>query len=171
MLPVSLMVAAKTEDYQLFGEVLNRGGRRYLGVVRERQAACLEPLLQERAKYPIQTLLAAPRDRLWVSKIAESPAQGGRGMLVNGTMLSGQGCYSKNKFQRAVLEKFSLTIVQLPHTDIFVSLCEKSPIGKPGRGIVLSVVEGTVAPIHWEELDRHLSKNCKKRTRATLWMS
>ena len=41
--------------------------------------------------------------------------------------------------------------IQLPDTDIYVSWGKKAPIGKPSWGNMLSVVEGAMAPVPWEQ--------------------
>ena len=65
----NMMAASKTEDYQLLGEVLDQGlnelsySREDL-TVRQRQATCLGPLLQQGEELQLQILLALFRDGL-----------------------------------------------------------------------------------------------------------
>ena len=67
-----MMAASKTEDYQLLGEVLDQGlkelgySREDLSVepVRQRQAACTGPILQQGEELQLQILLALFRDGL-----------------------------------------------------------------------------------------------------------
>ena len=70
--PSNMVAASETEDYQLLGEVLDQGLKEWgysskrpeCGVVRQRQATCLGPLLQQGEKLQLQTLLALFRDGL-----------------------------------------------------------------------------------------------------------
>ena len=54
---------------------------------------------------------------------------------------------------RSPLEKLTLTSIQLLDDAIYVPLGGKTPIGKPGRGCMPSVVDGGLAPVPWEDLD------------------
>ena len=51
------------------------------------------------------------------------------------------------------MDKLTLTSIQLPDDAIYVPLGRKTPIGKPGWGSMLSVVDGSLAPVPWEDLD------------------
>ena len=51
------------------------------------------------------------------------------------------------------MDKLTLTSIQLPYDAIYVPLGRKTPIGKPGWGSMLSVVDGSPAPVPWEDLD------------------
>ena len=70
--PSNMMAASKTEDYQLLGEVLDQGlkgvgllsRRPKCGTVRQRQAACTGPILQQGEELQLQILLALFRDGL-----------------------------------------------------------------------------------------------------------
>ena len=63
--PVRMMAASKTEGYQLRSEGAGLLQRRpEPGVVRQRQATCLGPLLQQGEKLQLQILLALFRDGL-----------------------------------------------------------------------------------------------------------
>ena len=69
--PSNMMAASRTEDYQLLGEVLDQGLKELgysrepeRGVVRQQQATCLGPLLQQGEKLQLQILLALFRDGL-----------------------------------------------------------------------------------------------------------
>ena len=54
---------------------------------------------------------------------------------------------------RTLLDKLTLSSIQLPDDSIHVPLGRKTPIGKPGWGSMLSVVDGSLAPVPWEDLD------------------
>ena len=58
-----------------------------------------------------------------------------------------------NEYWRTLLDKLTLTSVQLPDDAIYVPLSGKKPIGKPGWGRMLSVVDGGLAPVPWKDLD------------------
>ena len=59
----------------------------------------------------------------------------------------------QNEYQRTLLDKLTLSSIQLPDDSIYVPLGRKTPIGKPGWGSILSVVDGSLAPVFWEDLD------------------
>ena len=52
-----------------------------------------------------------------------------------------------------LLDKLTLTSIQLPDNAIYLPLGLKTPIGKPRWGSMLSVVDGGLAPVPWEDLD------------------
>ena len=63
------------------------------------------------------------------------------------------GAHGGNEYSRTLLEKLTLTSIQLPDDAIYVPLGRKTPIGKPRWGSMLSVVDGSLAPVPWEDLD------------------
>ena len=63
------------------------------------------------------------------------------------------GAHGGNEYWRTLLDKLTLTSIQLPDDAIYVPHRGKTPIGKPRSGSMLSVVDGSVAPIAWEVLD------------------
>ena len=63
------------------------------------------------------------------------------------------GAHGGNEYWRTLLDKLTLTPIQLPDDAIFVPLGRKTPIGKPGWGSMLSVVDRGLAPVPWEGLD------------------
>ena len=50
------------------------------------------------------------------------------------------------------MDKLTLTPIQLPDDAIYVPLGRKTLIRKPGWGSMLSVVDGSLAPVPWEDL-------------------
>ena len=58
-----------------------------------------------------------------------------------------RGAHGGNEYWRTLLEKLTLTSIQLPNDAIDVPLGRKTPIGKPGWGSILSVVTGGLAPV------------------------
>ena len=63
------------------------------------------------------------------------------------------GAHGGNEYWRTLLDKLTLTPVQLPDDAIYVPLDRETPIGKPGQWSMLSVVGGSLAPVPWEDLD------------------
>ena len=63
------------------------------------------------------------------------------------------GAHGENEYWRTLLDKPTLTPIQMPDQAIYVPLGRKTPIRKPGWGGVLSVVDGGLAPVPWEDLD------------------
>ena len=63
------------------------------------------------------------------------------------------GVHGGNEYWRTLLDKLTLTSTQLPDNAIYVSLRRKTPIGQPGWGSMLSVVDGSLAPAFSEDRD------------------
>ena len=63
------------------------------------------------------------------------------------------GAHGGNEYRRTLLDKLTLTSIQLPDDTIYVPLRRKTPIGKPGWGDMLRVVDRSLAPVPWEDLD------------------
>ena len=64
-----------------------------------------------------------------------------------------RGAHGGNEYWRTLFDKLTLTSIQLPDNAIYVLLGLKTPIGKPRWGSMLSVVDGGLAPVPWEDLD------------------
>ena len=52
------------------------------------------------------------------------------------------GAHGGNEYRRTLLDELTLTSIQVPDEAIYVPLGRKMPIGKPGWGSMLSVVDG-----------------------------
>ena len=63
------------------------------------------------------------------------------------------GAHGGNEYWRTLLDKLTLTSIQLPDDAIYVPLGRKTLIGKPGWGSMLRVVDGSLAPVPWEDPD------------------
>ena len=63
------------------------------------------------------------------------------------------GAHGGNEYWRTLFHKLTLTAIELPDDAIYVPLGRKTPIGKPRWGRMLSVVDGSLAPVPWEYLD------------------
>ena len=175
--PATLMVAAKTEDYQLLGNVLDQGLKE-LGYSRE-------DLTVELFASDKQHVLD-----LYCSKGANSsykfywPALGMAygnprfselGKVLTKVALECSrmvmcspdwGAHGENEYWHTLLEKLTLTTIPLPDADFYVPLGRKTPIGKPGWGSMPSVVDGTLAPVPWEELDPILVREIQDENRG-----
>ena len=63
------------------------------------------------------------------------------------------GANGGNEYWRTLLDKLTLTSIPLPDDAIYVPLGRKTSIGKPGWGSMISVVDGSLAPVPWEDPD------------------
>ena len=169
------MVASKTEDYQLLGDVLDQGlrGLRYsredrnvelfasnkqhvLDLYSHKGKNCCykfywpsfgmaygNPRFSELGK--VLTKVALERSRM----VLCSPDWGAHG---------------GNEYWRTLLDKLTLTSIQLPDDAIYVPLGRKMPIRKPGSGSILSVVDGSLAPVSWEDLDSAMVQEIQRES-------
>ena len=64
-----------------------------------------------------------------------------------------RGAHGGNEYWHTLLDKLTLTPIQLPDDAIYVPLGHKTPIGKPGWGSMLSVVDRSLAAVPWQDLD------------------
>ena len=155
--PSTMMVASRTEDYQLLGDVLGKGLKE-LGYSREDlnvelfasdkqhvlDLYCIKgkyccykfywPSFGMADRNPrfselgkVLTKVALERSRM----VLYSPVRGAPG---------------GNEYWRTLLNKLTLRSIQLPDDPIYVPLGCKTPIEKPGWGSMLSVVDGCLAP-------------------------
>ena len=62
------------------------------------------------------------------------------------------------------MDKLTLTFIQLPDDAIYVPLGRKTPIGKPGWGSMLSVLDGSLAPVPWEDLDSAMVQGIQRES-------
>ena len=63
------------------------------------------------------------------------------------------GADGEIEYWRTLLDKLTLTSIQLPGDAIYVPLGRKTPVGKPGWGSMLSVVDWSLAPVPWKDLE------------------
>ena len=59
------------------------------------------------------------------------------------------GAHGGNEYWRNLLDRLTISSVRLPDEAIYVPLGRKTPIGKPGWGSMLSVVDGSLTTIPW----------------------
>ena len=64
-----------------------------------------------------------------------------------------RGAHGGNEYWRTLLDKLTLTSIQLPDDAIYVRMGCKTPMERPGWGSMLSVVDGGLAQVPWEDLD------------------
>ena len=82
------------------------------------------------------------------------------------------GAHGGNEYWRTLLDKLTLTSIQLPDNAIYVPLGPKTPIGETGWGSMLRVVERGLAPVPWEDRDPAIVQELQlERAAATPWMS
>ena len=63
------------------------------------------------------------------------------------------GAHGGNEYWRNLLDRLTISSVRLPDEAIYLPLGRKTPIGNPGWGSMLSVVDGGLTSIPWEDLD------------------
>ena len=66
------------------------------------------------------------------------------------------GAHGGNEYWRTLLDRLTISSFRLPDETIYVPLGRKTPIRKPGWGSILSVVDGGLTSIPWEDLDSAL---------------
>ena len=173
--PSHMMATSKTEDYQLLREVLDQGLKE-LGYSREDLSVELfasdkqhfldlfcskgknccyqfywpsfgmahgNPRFSELGK--VLTKVALERSRMVLCS-PDWRAHGG------------------NEYWRNLLDRLTITSVQLPDEAIYVPLGRKTPNGKPGWGSMLSLVDGGLTSIPWEDLDSSLVQTIQRES-------
>ena len=171
--PSTLMVASKTKDYQLLGDVLDQGLKQ-LGYSRED----LNVELFANDKQHVLDLYCSKGKNYcyrfyWPSF---GMAYGNRRFSELGKVLTKEalersrmvlcspdwGAHGGNEYWRTLLDKLTPTSIQLLDEAIYVPLGRKTPIRKPGWGSMLSVVDGGLAPVPWEDLDPAMVQEIKR---------
>ena len=162
--PSTMMVASKAEDYQLSGAVLDQGpkepgySRDDLNV--ELFASDKQHVLDlycskgknccYRFYWPsFGTAYGNPRFSEPGRVLTKVAVERSRIVLCSPDW----GAHGGNEYWRTVLDKLTITSIHLPDGAIYVPIGRKAPIGKPGFGSMLSVVDGSLAPVSWEDLD------------------
>ena len=173
--PLTVMVASKAEVYQLLLDVLDQGLKE-LGYSQE--DLNVEPFASDKQRVPdlccskgknccykfywpsfrmaygnprfselgkVLTKVALERSRM----VLCSPDWGGHG---------------GNEYWRTLLDKVTLTSIQLPDDGIYVPLGRKTPIVKCGWGSMLSGIDGSLAPVPWEHLDAAMVREIQRES-------
>ena len=162
--PSNMMVASKTEDYQLLGEVLDQGLKE-LGYSREG----LSVELFASDKQHVLDLYCSKGKSCsykfyWPSfRMAYgNPRFSELGKMLTSVALERScmvlcspdwGAHGGNEYWRNLLDRLTISSVRLPDEAIYVPLGRKTPIWKPGWGSMLSVVDRGLTSIPWEDLD------------------
>ena len=76
------------------------------------------------------------------------------------------GAHGGNKYWRTLLDKLTLTSIQLRDDAIYAPLGRETFISKPGWGSMLSVVDGSLAPVPWEDLDPAMVQELQRDSRG-----
>ena len=162
--PSNMMAASKTEDYQLLGEVLDQGLKE-LGYSREDLSV---ELFASDKQHVLELYCSKGKNCsykfYWPSfgMAYGNPRFSELGKVLTKVALERSrmvlcspdwGAHGGNEYWRNLLDRLTISSVRLPDEAIYVPLGRKTPIGKPGWGSMLSVVEGGLTSIPWEDLD------------------
>ena len=162
--PSNMIAASKTEDYQLLVEALDQGLKE-LGYSREDLRVELFP-----ATSSMYWTFTAARGRTAATNFTGplsgwptgTPGSRKLGKVLTKVALERSrmvlcspdwGAHGGNEYWRNLLDRLTISSVRLPDEAIYVPLGRKTPIGKPGWGSMLSVVDGGLTSIPWEDLD------------------
>ena len=83
---------------------------------------------------------------------------------VRGQRTPDWGAHGGHEYWCTLLDKLTFTSIQLPDAAIYVSLGHKTPIGKPGLGSMISVVDGGLAPLPWEDVDPDIVQEIQRES-------
>ena len=159
-----MMDATKTEDYQLLGDVLDQGLKE-LGYSRED----LNVELFGSDKQHVLDLYCSkgmnscyklcgpsfeiaygnPRFSELGKVLTKVGLERSRMVLCSPDW----GAHGGNEYWRTLLDKLTLTSMQLPDDAIYPPLGRKTPIGKARWGGMRTDVVGSLAPVPWKDLD------------------
>ena len=173
--PWNMMVASKTEDYQLFGEVLDQGLKE-LGYSREDLS--MEVFASD--KQHVLDLHCSSRKNCcykfyWPSfgMAYGNPRFSELGRVLTKVALERSrmvlcspdwGAHGGNEYWPTLLDRLTISSVRLPDEAICVPQGRKTPIGKPGWGSMLSVVDGGLTSIPWEDLHSTLVQTIQQES-------
>ena len=170
--PSNMMAASRTEDYQLLREVLDQGLKE-LGYSREDLSVELFASDQQHVLdlycskgkncsykfYPPSFGIAYGNPRFSeLGKVLTKVA------LERSRMVLCSPDHGGNKYWRTLLDRLTISSVRLPDEAIYVPLARKTPIGKPGWGSMLSVVDESLTFIPWEDLDSTLVQGIQRES-------
>ena len=159
----TMMVASVTEDSQLLGDVLDQG----LKELAYSQEDLNVELFASDKQHVLDLYCSKEKDCCykfyWPSFLMAygNPRFSELGRVLTKVALERScmvlcspfwGAQGGNEYWRTLLDKLMLTPIQLPDDTIYVPLGRKPPIGKPGWGSLLSMVDGGLAPVPWEDL-------------------
>ena len=165
--PSKLMAVSKTEDYQLLGEVLDQGLKK-LGYCREDLSV---ELFASDKQHVLDLYCSKGKNCCykfyWPSfgMAYGNPRFSELGKVLTKVGLERSrkvlcspdwGAHAGKEYWRTLLDMLTISSVRLPDEAICVPLGRKTPIGKPGWGSMLSVVDGGLTSIPSEDLDSTL---------------
>ena len=165
--PSNVIAAFRTEDSQLMGEVLDQGLKE-LGYSREDLSV---ELFASNKQHVLDLYCSKGKNCsykfYWPSfgMAYRNPRFSELGKVSTKVALE-RSCmvlcspdwvaHGGNEYWRTLLDRLTISSVRLPDEAIYVPRGRKTPIGKPGWGIMLSVVDGGLTSIPWEDLDSTL---------------
>ena len=165
--PLNMMAPSKTEDYQPFGEVLDQGLKE-LGYSREDLSV---ELFASDKQHVLDLYCSKGKNCCykfyWPSfgmaygnpRFSELGKVWTKVALERSRMVPCSpdwGAHGGNEYWRTLLDRLTISSVRLPDEAIYVPLGRKTRIGRPGWGSMLSVVDGGLTSITWEDLDSTL---------------
>ena len=159
-----MMAASKPEDYQLLREVLDQGLKE-LGYSREDLSV---ELFANNKQHVLDLYCSKGKNCsykcYWPSfgMAYRNPRFSELGKVLTKVALKRSRmilcspdwrAHGGNEYWRNLLDRLTISSVRLPDEAIYVPLERKTPIWKPGWGSMLSVVDGGLTSIPWEDLD------------------
>ena len=171
--PSNMMAASKAEDYQLLKEVLDQGLKE-LGYSREDLSV---ELFASDKQHVLDLYCSKGKNCCykfyWPSfgMAYRNPRFSELGKVLTKLALERSrmvlcspdwGAHGRNEYWRTLLDRLTITSVQLPDEAIYMPLGHKTPIGKPGWGSMLGVVDGGLTSIPWENLDSALVQTIQR---------
>ena len=165
--PSNMIAVSRTEDYQPLGEVLDQGLKE-LGYSRKD----LSVELFASDKQHVLDLYCSKGKNCsykfyWPSfgMAYRNPRFREPGKLLTKVALERSrmvfcspdwGAHGGNEYWQTLLDRLTINSVRLPDEAIYAPPGRKTPIEKPGWGCMLSVADGGLTSIPWEDLDSTL---------------
>ena len=161
--PSNMMAASTTHDYHILGEVLDQGLKE-LGYSREDLSV---ELFASDKQHVLDLYCSKGKNCCYkfywpsfgmaygnprfseLGKVLTKVALERSGMVL---CSPDRGAPAGNEYWRTLLDRLTITSVQLPDEAIYVPLGRKTPIGKHAWGSMLSVVDSSLTSIPWEDL-------------------
>ena len=165
--PSNMMAASKTEDYQLMGEGLDLGLKELGYSIEELNLALFASDKQHVLDLYCSKGKNCSYKFYWPSfgMAYVNPRFGELGQVLTKSALERSrmvlcspdwAAHGGNEYRRTLLDRLTISSVRLPDEAIHLPLGRKTPIGKPGWGSMLSVVDEGLTFISWEDLDSTL---------------
>ena len=173
--PSNIMAAPKTEDYQLLRKVLDQGLKE-LGYSREDLSV---ELFASNKQHVLDLYCSKGKNCCynfhWPSfgMAYRNPRFSEPGKVLTKVALECSRtvlcspdweAHGRNEYLRTLLDRLTISSVRLPDEAIYLPLGRKTPIEKPGWGSMLSVVDGGLTSIPWEDLDSTLVQTIQRES-------